>query len=201
MGGLQAVEHPRALRGAARSRVRSGPGAVPVRPRSSSDTPGAGRQTAAGLPLSCARKQPAGGSGGTRGCGPRVGLGVSEHLCTVCVCIDHACVCMDSVCVCMHQDCRCLHTAACAYVCAAVLVYVRVGVCMCARVWVHVCVCVPVCALAYVCWDASVLVFLCVGVFGCISTGFSLRAALHQGFAHLGACTPICVSVHGAAGV
>ena len=94
-----------------------------------------------------------------------------------------------------------MHTSVCAYVCAAVLVYVRVRVCMCARVWVHVCVCVPVCALAYVCWDASVLVFLCVGVFGCISTGISPRAALRRGFAHLGVCTPMCVSVRGAVGV
>lgn len=99
-----------------------------------------------------------------------------------------------TACVCMHQVCQCLHTSVCAYVCAAVLVYVRVRVCMRARVWVRVCVCVPVCALAYVCWDASVLVFLCVGVFGCISTGISLRAALLWGFAHLGACTPVRVS-------
>ena len=99
-----------------------------------------------------------------------------------------------TACVCIHQVCQCLHTSVCAYVCAAVLVYVRVRVCMRARVWVRVCVCVPVCALAYVCWDASVLVFLCVGVFGCISTGISPRAALLWGFAHLGAVS-LCMCV------
>lgn len=186
-GGLQAAEHPRALRGAARSRVRSGPGAVPVRPRSSSDTPGAGRQAAAGLPLSCARKQPAGGSGGTRGCGPRVGLGASEHLCTVC----------------LHRPCMCVHgQRVCVYapglpVLAHSCVCLRV--CSCARVracWgVHVCPCLGACLClrAGVCPGICVLGCVCVGVSLCGGVWMHLHGFLPACSSASGLCTPRCV--------
>lgn len=198
-GGMWGAAGGGASPGAAQGCVRSGPGAVPVRPRSGSGTPGAsGHRPGCPCPVLGSSSR---GSGRVRGCGPRAGLEASVHPCAYSVCLHRPCMCLHGqrVCACTRSASACTHLCVptCVQLCSCTCVFGCACVPVFGCVSVFVCRCVPwhMCVGMRLCW--------CFSVWGCldVSPRVSPRVQLCSGALHTSVLAHQCVCPHCCGGV